>query len=349
MIDDLSRDRLAVSSHDVNPIELFGPEICRDSGCLRLAPTHVACSTAVPDAPGRGRPRHRSAPLSGGPAPVASRNRADRNASGAPPAPATPMRSARRRAMARYRGRHRAPSTTGRTIARTALAGAVAGAPLLAAAPAPTPPPTPPGTAWPSARAAATGTSTPATASTADCSSRPRPGGPSAARVRRRRPPGQPRASRSSWPSGCSPGRAGGPGRSARARPGPRPGRHAAQQRPGRAQAARPLPSPPPHPPRQSATTSSSAATRCPRSRAPARHGRLEGAGGQEPRLAEPEPDRPGPAPHGLSRARSPSWPGTPDPAGQTGTSRTPPAPRGARPVSKPGVWRHRPSRRRTR
>src|SRR6185312_6546446 len=38
--------------------------------------------------------------------------------------------------MARYRGRHRAPSTTGRTIARTALAGAVAGAPLLAAAPA---------------------------------------------------------------------------------------------------------------------------------------------------------------------------------------------------------------------
>ena len=96
------------------------------------------------------------------------------------------------------------------------------------------PPPNPPGTSSRSARAVATGRSTPATATTVDSSSARAPGAPTAARACRTRPAGR---SRSRWPSARSPRRAGTPGRPARARwacvaSRPSPPRCAPQHRP---------------------------------------------------------------------------------------------------------------------
>ena len=71
------------------------------------------------------------------------------------------------------------------------------------------------GTRSPSARAAATGRSTPATATTVDCSSPRRPGRASAARSTPARPTGQASPSRSRSPAGCSPSRVRAPGRPA--------------------------------------------------------------------------------------------------------------------------------------
>ena len=231
-----------------HPIELFGPEICRISGCLRLASTHVACSTAIPDAPGRGRPpAPQRSPVrrTGPPSPHELRGRTGPRPAGFP---GGRRRSARTNAMARYRGRHRAPSTTGEPSPARPSPARSPGHPCSPPR-RPTPPPTACGTAWPSARAAATGTSTPATASSAGSSSVLDLEG-----LRRRAVRGSPTrpaaSSRSSSPSGCSPSRAGAHGRSAPARPGPRPAAHLRNAAPAAPKPCAAAPSPPPQRPR---------------------------------------------------------------------------------------------------
>ena len=72
------------------------------------------------------------------------------------------------------------------------------------------------GTGLPSVRAAATGTPTPATATTAACNSAPAPGARTAAAAPRPTPAAK---SRSPWPSGSSPRRAGARGPCAHTRP----------------------------------------------------------------------------------------------------------------------------------
>src|SRR6185437_14890624 len=85
------RDRVVIVSDEQprhHPIELFFVELPWRSKCLRFADVHVACSTAFPDAPGRGRLRLRSASLSGGPAPLSPHELcADRKAAGWPQRP----------------------------------------------------------------------------------------------------------------------------------------------------------------------------------------------------------------------------------------------------------------------
>ena len=80
------------------------------------------------------------------------------------------------------KGKHRRPSKAARVATLAGVTGAAVAAPLMGATATPPPPPPPSGTPSPSASPAATGPSTPATATTAACSSRRPPGPRTAAR-----------------------------------------------------------------------------------------------------------------------------------------------------------------------
>ena len=142
-----------------------------------LGPFGRSVPPARPDAPDPAGPGTAALPCPAVRLPVASTSAGQERTRRPPaPTPAAPPASAARGATPWLVTAvvTAAPSTTGRTIARTALAGAVAGAPLLAPPPPPTPPPTPRGTSSPSARAAATGPSTPATATSGGLQFTPR-------------------------------------------------------------------------------------------------------------------------------------------------------------------------------
>ena len=112
-------------------------------------------------------------------------------------------------------GRHRKPTSSAEIVAKIAFTGAVIGGGGLALAGHAAPPPMANGTRSRAANPAATGPSTPATATRAGCSSRP---GTWACARRRRVRPGRatwpPRTSRSRSPSACWAPRAGARGRS---------------------------------------------------------------------------------------------------------------------------------------
>ncbi len=113
-------------------------------------------------------------------------------------------------------GRHRKPTNTGRTVAKFALTGAVIGVSRRRLRRhGKRQPPTPTGIASHSASPAATGPSTPATATRVACSSPPAPGTPTAAASTPRPQTRPPASSRSLSPSASSPTRAGAHGRRA--------------------------------------------------------------------------------------------------------------------------------------